>query len=167
MSAVRETLEWVENFVIKHTLCPFAARPFAEGRVAVVELHGTDEAQAFYAALAQVQKLVEEQETETTLIVFPGGLLAKFETFLDFVYTVEDALLETGADELVQLAHFHPDYRFADVPADDPGNRTNRSPHPVVQLLRVDSVAAAVAGYADMEDIPGRNVERMRALFGN
>jgi hypothetical protein len=135
--------------------------------VEVVELREADEAAAFYAALAQVQRLVEEQAVETTLLVFPGDLLADFGTFLDFVYTFEDALAETGADELVQLAHFHPDYRFADVPADDPGNLTNRAPFPVVQLLRVDSVAAAVAGYGDVEGIPERNVARMREVYGN
>lgn len=160
-------MAWVRDFVIRHALCPFAARPFAEGRVEAIAVEAFDDEQAFYAALAQVQRLVEEQAVETTLIVFPGDLLAEFETFLDFVYTLEETLAETGADELIQLAHFHPAYRFEGVPADDPGNLTNRSPHPVVQLLRVDSVAAAVAGYGDVEGIPARNVVRMREVFGN
>jgi hypothetical protein len=161
-------MDWVRDFVIKHALCPFAAVPFKEGRVTAHTITSADEEEAFYAALAQLQSLLDvtPDTVETTLLVFPGELLLDFATFLDFVYTFEDTLAEAGADELVQLAHFHPDYCFADVSADDPGNRTNRSPFPVVQLLRTGSVAAAVAGYADVEGIPERNVTRMRAVFG-
>lgn len=159
-------MEWVRDFVIKHALCPFAARPFKEGQVAAVDCPEDTEEDAFFWALTQVQSfVVEESEVETTLLAF-HYLLEEFDAFLDFVYAIEDALEETGANALVQLAHFHPDYRFAGVDADDPGNKTNRSPFPVVQLLQVESVAAAVAGYPDVEGIPERNVERMRALFG-
>lgn len=168
MSATEQTLKWVEDFVIKHALCPFAAMPFRAGRVGAVEVKAQDEEEAFYAALAQVQALLEEEPAtlETTLIVFPGSLLASFETFLDFVFTFEDALSETGADELVQLAHFHPNYCFEGVVEDDPSNRTNRAPFPVVQLLRTGSVAAAVASYPDAEGIPERNIDRMQEVFG-
>lgn len=168
MTAAEATLQWVETFVIHHALCPFAAAPFRAGKVTAVEIDADDEEEAFYAALTQVQTLLDEQvdTLETTLLVFPTDLLTDFSTFLDFVYTFEDALAETGADELVQLAHFHPDYCFEGVPEDDPGNRTNRSPFPVVQLLRTASVAVAVAAYPDVEAIPERNVARMREVFG-
>jgi hypothetical protein len=160
-------MDWVRDFVIHHGLCPFAALPFKQGRVVAVTLEEANEEAAFYAAMAQVQKLVEEQsEVETILLVFPA-LLGEFDTFLDFVYTFEEALAETGADELVQLAHFHPNYQFEGVAADDPGNRTNRSPFPVLQLLRVDSVATAVAGYPDVEGIPERNVALMGEVFNH
>ncbi len=168
MSPSETTMDWVENFVIKHALCPFAAQPFHEGRVGAVEINSVDEERAFYAALTQVQALLDEKpgKLETTLLVFTGGPLANFETFLDFVYTLEETFAETGADELVQLAHFHPNYHFEGVAEDDPGNRTNRAPFPVVQLLRTGSVAAAVANYPEIESIPERNVARMREVFG-
>ena len=165
MSPAEVTMNWVRDFVIKHSLCPFAALPFEQGRVVAIELEAADEEGAFYAALTQVQRLVEEQsEIETILLVF-SKLLGEFETFLDFVYTFEEALAETGADELVQLAHFHPNYQFEGVAEDDPGNRTNRSPFPILQLLLVSSVAAAVAEYPDVEGIPERNVALMREIF--
>lgn len=158
-------MAWVEDFVIRHALCPFAALPFRQGRVTAIDCPEDTEEDAFFWALAQVQSfVVEESEVETTLLVF-HYLLDEFDAFLDFVYAIEDALEDTGANALVQLAHFHPDYRFAGVAADDPGNRTNRSPFPVVQLLSVESVATAVAGYPDVEGIPERNVKRMREVF--
>lgn len=166
MSPVEETRDWVLNFVIRHALCPFAAAPFHDdGRVQFMPMEQEDIEACFHAALAQVQGLLKEQSTETTLLVFSRAL-ADFDTFLDFVYTFEDTLAEAGADQLVQLAHFHPDYTFDGVEEDDPGNLTNRAPYPTLQLLRVGSVAAAVAGYPDVEGIPGRNVARMRELFG-
>jgi hypothetical protein len=101
----------------------------------------------------------------TTLLVFSRAL-DDFHTFLDFVATLEDVLAETGADQLVQLAHFHPNYQFADLSYGDAANRTNRAPYPVVQLLRVAGVARAIEHYPDVEAIPERNIRRMREVFG-
>lgn len=159
-------MAWVRDFVLHYALCPFAFRPYEEGRVNALACQSQDAEEAFFWALTQVQGFVVEQnEIATTLLVFPETL-TEFEDFLDFVYAFEEALAETGADSLVQLAHFHPNYVFAGVPPDDPGNRTNRAPYPVVQLLRVDAMAAAIAAYPDVENIPERNIARMREAFG-
>ena len=167
MKPNEEVLAWLTEFVLAHGLCPFAARPWKEGRVGAEHVMAEDIEALFYAALSRVQRFVDKapEELETTLLVMPK-LLNDFDTFLDFVYTFEEALAETGADELVQLAHFHPNYKFEGVAEDDPGNLTNRSPYPVIQLLRVGSVAAAVAGYADVAGIPARNVALMRSVYG-
>ena len=167
MTPAEKTRRWVEDFVVHHSLCPFAARPLRRGLVDTVEIPGVDIETVFFAAWAQVQRLVvEEPDTVETILCVMTESLADFSTFLDFVATLEEYLEETGASELVQLAHFHPDYLFAGVAADDPGNETNRSPWPVVQLLRVESVAAAVAAYGAgaVEEIPERNVALLRRL---
>ncbi|OAV46269.1 DUF1415 family protein [Lewinella sp. 4G2] len=165
MSPADAVLRWVETFVLRHGLCPFAAVPWRKGLVSAEVLEAEDIETLFYSALSQVQSFVgkERSKVETTLLVVPH-LLADFETFLDFVFTFEEALAETGAAELVQLAHFHPDYQFEGLEFEDQANLTNRSPWPVVQLLRVESVAEAVAGHPDVEGIPGRNVARMRSI---
>ncbi|MEO0734124.1 MAG: DUF1415 family protein, partial [Bacteroidota bacterium] len=142
MSAADATEAWVRDFVIAHTLCPFAARPYALGLVKTVELPGADLKRCFEGALAQVQSLVGTlaEDVETTLLVFPDAL-ASFEEFLDFLETLFVTLEEVGADEVLQLAHFHPHYVFEGAAPDDPGNRTNQAPYPIIQLLRVASVA--------------------------
>jgi hypothetical protein len=56
------------------------------------------------------------------------------------------------------VASFHPDYRFADAPADDPANFTNRSVYPMLHLLREDSLEKAIEAHPDAEGIPARNV---------
>ncbi|NJC26911.1 DUF1415 family protein [Neolewinella antarctica] len=163
---MEETSRWVEEFVIKHGLCPFAARPFREGRVTFEQQPSDDIETCFNWALSRVRGLLEKEpgEVETSLLIFPNAL-ADFGEFLDFVETFEEVLAEAGANELVQLAHFHPGYQFADVPADDAGNLTNQAPHPVVQLLRVATVASAVAEFPDVAQIPERNIRTLRKLF--
>lgn len=162
----RLTLDWIANFVIHHGLCPFAARPFSEGTIATLTCPSQDPEQIFYWAGAQVQWLLERTpaEVETSLLVIPDGL-ADFQDFLAMVEALEELLDESGADTMVQLAHFHPAYTFAGVPSNDAANATNRSPHPTIQLLRVASVTAAVEHYPDVGDIPVRNARLLRSLF--
>jgi hypothetical protein len=160
----QETLHWVRDTVVRRNLCPFAAGPLARGLVGCRVCPEREEEQMFYWAGTQVQALLETERDgeETSLLVFPGGL-ADFGDFLGFVGAIEEFLEESGADYYLQLAHFHPDYVFADAPTDDAANATNRSPYPTVQLLRTRSVAEAIAAYGDTSRIHERNV----ALFRN
>ena len=164
MTAVTATERWVAQFVIGLGLCPFAAVPFRQDRVLTLACPATTTEAAFYWAGTQMQRLLDTPPlvVETSLLVFTHLDLADFEAFLDFVAELEHLLDRSGASGDIQLAHFHPDYRFAETEHDDPANYTNRSPYPTVQLLRVVSVAAAVAGHAHVEDIPRRNVDLLR-----
>ena len=165
MTPAELTRSWVENFVVRLGLCPFAAQPLRRGEVAFVTCqHDAPEA-VFYWVLEQMQVFVQQASSEvaTTLLIFPGAL-QDFSEFLDLVEELEEALAASGADALVQFAHFHPAYCFADLAPQDPANKTNRSPHPVLQLLRVDGVAEAVAAYPDVDAIPGRNISLLRRL---
>ncbi|PPK86112.1 hypothetical protein CLV84_3029 [Neolewinella xylanilytica] len=165
MSPEQEVATWVDTFVVRLGLCPFAARPLRHG---LVRYHSTPVAsaeEAFYWAGAQVQSFLGEPRTtvETTLLLFPNAF-DSFDSFLDFVEEMEELLETAGADAYVQFAHFHPGYRFAGLDADDPANKTNRSPHPVLQLLRVEGVAEAVANYPEVASIPERNIKLLRRL---
>ena len=62
------------------------------------------------------------------------------------------------------LRSFHPGYQFAGTQPDDIENCTNRSPFPVLHLLREASIERAVANYADPASIYERNIETMRRL---
>ena len=81
----------------------------------------------------------------------------------DFLGTADAAIAELGMSGTFQIASYHPRYQFAGEKADDPANRSNRSPHPMLQLLREASVRRALKGYpGDPADIPRRNIERLR-----
>jgi hypothetical protein len=65
---------------------------------------------------------------------------------------------------VIQVASFHPEYRFAGTAPEDVENYTNRSPYPMLHLLREESVTE-VAGDPDaLRAIPERNVETLRRL---
>jgi hypothetical protein len=64
----------------------------------------------------------------------------------------------------LQVASFHPLYRFAGTGAQDIENYTNRSPYPMLHLLREASVARAVASFPDIDEIGSRNMETLRRL---
>ena len=164
-SAVAETRAWVERAVIGLRLCPYAGAPHRLGRVRYACSHAR-EPDALVADLAdEIRRLVAAppETIETTLLVHPW-VLRGFEAYNAFL-DVADALLDTlGATGLLQVASFHPDYRFAGARADDIANATNRSPHPMLQLLREASVAAAVDAGADAEAIVDANVATLRRL---
>ena len=63
-----------------------------------------------------------------------------------------------------QVASFHPQYQFAGTRPDDAENLTNRSPYPLLHLLREDSVEAAVDSHPDVDGIPEGNIRKMREL---
>jgi hypothetical protein len=64
------------------------------------------------------------------------------------------------------VASFHPCYVFEGTQPDDVTNFTNRSPYPMLHLLREESVERAVASYPDVDKISERNMETMRRLKG-
>jgi hypothetical protein len=77
---------------------------------------------------------------------------------------LDDALDEAGLRGIVQIAGFHPDYRFGDAPADDPANHSNRSPVPMFHLIREDHLASVLEDYPDAERIPERNIRKLRSM---
>ncbi|HEX2899459.1 MAG TPA: DUF1415 domain-containing protein, partial [Bacteroidia bacterium] len=109
---------------------------------------------------------VDPEEVETTVLVHPW-VLNDFEEYLDFLEIVEEAIEEAELDGILQVASFHPKYQFEGPPADDPSHRTNRSPYPMLHILREESLTAALDNYPDPENIPERNIAKMREMFGN
>lgn len=162
---IAETERWVREIVVGLNLCPFAARPLQQGRVAYRVCADTRPESVFRALMEEILVFAEipPEEVETELWIVPHGLL-HFEDYLDVLYAAEQAIEDAGLAGEIQLASFHPRYRFEGAPADDPANYTNRSPHPMFHLLREAVLEQALAAYPDPESIPRRNVERLRAL---
>ena len=90
--------------------------------------------------------------------------LAASNPLVDFLAVAEALLVEQGYEGTYQLASFHPDYCFDGAEQDDPANFTNRSPWPMLHLLREAGLEHALAHYPDPEAIPERNIERMGQL---
>lgn len=160
-----QTRAWIDAFVVELELCPFAAASLERGGLAVEVAAGRDPEAVAHAWIDLLQRLQEPAAThlESCLLVVPEGL-DDFTAFNAFLAIAEGLLEDLGLCGVFQLASFHPDYRFAQVPADDPANFSNRSPYPMLHVLRESAVEHAVASHPDAEGIPGRNVARLREL---
>ena len=156
---------WIEEAVVGLNLCPFAAPVLRAGGLGIEISDAQNAEGAVQASLAAAVSLLDEHDPQITtlLLAFPAAL-ERFEEFLDMVSAVEEELRKADAVGVLQLATFHPRYRFEGVAEDDLGNWTNRAPFPLVHFLREDEVERAIAEHPDPQGIPAANVRRLHEL---
>jgi len=164
-SALEDTRRWLERAVIGLNLCPFAKAVWVKQQVHFAATEADDAPgmlEAFAAELDALEAL-PPSERDTTLLVLPQGM-DDFLGFLDLVARAERLVRKRGLEGVIQVAHFHPRFVFADADEDDIANCTNRAPHPTLHLLREDSIARAVAAFPDASAIYEANIARLREL---
>lgn len=164
-AVVERTRRWIEAVVIGLNLCPFARRVFDGGLIRFVVSAAYDVPALLTDLTSELGYLAAEpiDRIETTLLVHPH-VLTDFRDYNDFLADADRLVDSLRLRGTIQVASFHPDYRFADADADAVENFTNRSPYPMLHLLREASVTAAADGQIDLADIPRRNVETLRRL---
>ncbi len=154
---IANTKKWIQDVVIGCNFCPFAAKEVKNGTVRYV----VAEVYAVKALLTQLnrecQLLDGDLAVETTIIIIPHGF-EKFTAYLKLVAKAEGQLEEEGFEGIYQLASFHPLYCFEGAAKDDAANFTNKSPYPMLHLLREDSVEKAIARYPNADGIPDKNI---------
>jgi len=160
---VRAVRRWVEDLIVGLNLCPFAGPELVRNRIRFVVTDATTEEQLLAALAAEFALLNDDAAVETTLLIHPG-VLQDFLDYNQFLDSVDRLLVQMGLEGVYQVASFHPDYQFAGTAADDAENYTNRSPYPLLHILREASLERSIAAYPDVEKIPGRNIELMRSL---
>lgn len=163
--AIAATRRWLERAVIGLNLCPFARAPYLSAQVHFAASDASDPETIAEALIAELQALARlpEEARETTLLILTDGLTG-FDDFADFLGLTDDLLAMLELDGTFQIASFHPDYRFADAAPDAIENFTNRSPYPILHILRESSVSRAVDAMQDPDAIYRANMERLRTL---
>lgn len=159
------TSNWVTRVVIGLGLCPFAKAVQTAGQVRY-RLCTADSEDALLLELKSELTHLQHASPElvdTTLLVHPH-VLQDFRDYNDFLDRADEQLLELGLEGELQIASFHPDYCFAGSAPDDVDNCTNRSPYPMLHLLREASVSRAVDSFPDTASIYERNIATLRAL---
>ena len=154
---------WVETVVVGLKLCPFANRALEDGQVRFAVTDAENEAELLVALRSELNLMTSDAAVETTLLIHPQTLL-DFYDFNDFLQIADDLLTDLALQGIVQIASFHPDYQFGGTAPDDVQNYTNRSPNPMLHLIREDSLARAIAAYPDVAHIPERNVALMQSM---
>ncbi len=164
-AVIRQTRAWLEHAVIGLNLCPFANAVFRKNQIEyrVTDARTPEDLLQDLATAVEWLVATPETDTDTLLLIHPRAL-NDFLDFNDFLDVADALLQESGLDGVLQIASFHPDYQFAGVAADDPTNATNRSPYPVLHLLREASLDQAIASVPDTDQIVERNLATMREL---
>jgi hypothetical protein len=116
----------------------------------------------FRDELAALQA-ADPRNCETTLLIHPW-VLADFREYNEFLDVCETTIAELDLEGELQVASFHPLYQFAGTHADDIENCTNRSPYPMLHLLREASIERAIAAAPDTDEIYRRNIRTLRNL---
>jgi hypothetical protein len=162
---LRHTQEWLDKVVIGLNLCPFAGAAQANNSIRFAVSSAQTEEQLVTDLSREMLALAEQspRETETTLLIHPAVLteFSQYNDFLDLADAMLDQLYLTG---VLQVASFHPDYQFADSAPDAIENYSNRSPYPMLHLLREESVSQAVDSHPDIASIPETNIATLRKL---
>jgi uncharacterized protein len=162
---VEHTRRWISSFVIGLGLCPFARPVFDAGRIRYAISHSRDKNTLSNDLASELHLLLASPGTqiETTLLIHPYAL-GNFLDYNDFLDVVDQLLEELRLCGTIQVASFHPQYRFAGTEPNAAENYTNRSPYPMLHLLRETSVSQAADASDEVLNIPQRNTETMRNL---
>ena len=164
-AVIAATKTWLERAVIGLNLCPFAKAVHVKNQVRYVVSQATTQEELLTDFLNELEFLAEvpSEKTDTTLLIHPG-VLTDFLDYNDFLDVTDEALSDMDLEGELQVAGFHPQYQFAETQPDDIENFTNRSPYPMLHLLRESSVAIAVSAFPEADKIFDKNIETLRKL---
>jgi hypothetical protein len=159
------TRAWLEEAVIGLNLCPFAEQVHRNGQIAYYVSHAKDAPDLMDDLTEAIDVLMssDPEAIDTALLIHPY-VLQDFEQYNEFVGWTTDFLEESGLEAELQIASFHPDYRFAGTSPDDITNCTNRSPFPMLHLLREASVDAALTELPEAAQLVEKNLDTLRDL---
>ena len=159
------TRNWLEKAVIGLNLCPFAKAVHVKRQIryAVSEAQTEDTLLDDLVRELKYLAAADPNDIETTLLIHPFALtdFLDFNDFLDVADAVLDELDFTGE---MQIASFHPHYQFAGTQLDDIENYTNRSPYPILHLLREESIERGMVAIPDATQIFEKNIDTLTRL---
>jgi uncharacterized protein len=164
-AVIDRTRRWISTMVIGLNLCPFARRVFEANTIRYVVSKTNDVKRLLDALTIELTALASTpiETAETTLLIHPH-VLGDFLDYNDFLALADRRVADLGLEGVFQIASFHPAYRFAESEADAVENYTNRSPYPMLHLLREESISAVSGDPDELLKIPQHNIETLRRL---
>lgn len=154
---IAQTKKWINDVVVGLNFCPFAAREVKRNSIAYEVITDGDTKNVLEKLLGALQKMDNDKTVETTLLILTNGF-DSFDHYLNLVNASENLLKKNGFEGIYQVASFHPQYLFAGSKQNDAANYTNRSPYPMLHILREHSVSLAIDSHPDTNKIPDKNI---------
>lgn len=154
---------WLENIVIDLNLCPFAKRELIKNTIRFQVSDAKNEESLLECLSQQLSLITLDRDIETTLLIHPW-VLTHFDDYNQFLNLADELIKEQGLEGVIQVASFHPDYQFAGTSPSDAENYSNKSPYPILHLLREDSLERAIETYPNIDTIPQDNINKLNHL---
>ncbi|WP_133471014.1 DUF1415 domain-containing protein [Paraglaciecola marina] len=158
--------KWINDVIIDLNFCPFAKKEVIRDTIRYCVSDAVYENKALDTVINELSTLDNLSEIQTTLIIFSSGF-SDFDRYLDLVDGANEFIERGGYRGLYQIATFHPDYCFDGENSNDAANYTNRSPYPILHLLREASLEQVLKNYPNPENIPDNNITKARELGVN
>jgi hypothetical protein len=155
--------KWLEQLVIGLNLCPFAKQVYINEKIHFAVSLATTEEGLLMDLHNELQRLEHDENSETSLLIHPY-VLTNFYDYNDFLDSANNLIIDLDLEGNYQIASFHPDYQFANTQINDAENYTNRSPYPLLHIIREKSLEHAIANYPHPELIPERNITLMNKM---
>ena len=162
-ACISQVKTWLERVVIGLNFCPFAKKEFERQTIRYQLDYSGEQSDSLTQLLAELALLDEQPAIETTLLIYPQSYHS-FDDYLDWLSLATSLVEQGGYRGIYQLASFHPDYCFAGESPDDAANYTNRSPYPIIHILREASLSRVLNTFSDPESIPERNIAKARQM---
>lgn len=157
-SVIQHTEKWIKSVVVDLNFCPFAAKVLFQKSIRYTVVSDNSEIESILKHLQREWEYLDENESiETSFLIFENGF-TDFSSYLKLIKKAEKHLEKLDYDGVYQLASFHPTYCFAGSDENDAANYTNRSPYPMIHILREESLSKALSLYPNPELIPEHNI---------
>lgn len=162
---IARTRHWLEAAVIGLNLCPFAKPVYTKDLIRYAVSQAETPEELLRELIDELWDLAaaDPAQIETTLLIHPA-VLTDFLEYNDFFVVADAAVDDLDLRGILQIASFHPHYQFARTAPDAIENYTNRSPYPMLHLLREASVERAVQSIPDPAEIYEKNIATLRQL---
>jgi len=158
---IEATKKWIRDVVIGCNFCPFASKPVKVNTVRYQIDESQQLDQCLEVFINECKVLDQEELIETTLIIYPNQF-GDFNDYLDFLSLAEQLIRSQKYTGIYQVASFHPAYCFAGEDPSDASNYTNRSPFPMLHLLREARLEEALDKFPHADQIPENNIRFTR-----
>ena len=155
---IGQTKKWIADVVIGCNFCPFAAKEVKRNTILYEVNFAEQQKEILQNLFSLFIKMDDDKNVETAILILPNGFKV-FTNYLDLVEDAENFLAKENYEGVYQLASFHPQYLFAGSNDSDPANYTNRSPYPMLHILREESLSKAIDNHPNVDDIPQNNID--------
>lgn len=166
---IKQTTDWLNSVVIGLNLCPFAAKPFKNKNIRLALSHATDDEGIIKDLEAEIERLNiyntknNSGYIETTVLIIPNSL-SDFFDYNQFLDRAENLIKQQNLTGIYQIASFHPNYQFGGTLPEDAENLTNRSPYPILHIIREESIEMVLSKFPNADKIPTNNINTVENL---